>query len=470
MKSGDLSGSRDSLAAKLRNPTLGVYLLALGIILTVTAYCGQLHSPYLEHDDWNFLLPASWGKGYATPWQKTLTEGRWLNYWWYLLIGARWSATAAAWAYALLVALFAGVLSFRLEGHARKLLLTLVIFFSPMFAELSIWPAALAASRLLLALSALAFAFAGRRGRMVALGLATFLAVMSYAGAAPVILLAYVFMRRVERQSELAITLAIYLAAYALSILCIATLNYAYHDHFGVLIEGWRRPHPAHDPAGFWANCLIQLDHLRQTSAFLRWPLLVSAISALLVLRYGQRRLWESIMLVAIMAFAMDLGVAALGGVWVPVRSMGWLWVTMALTVILASDVRRQWATRLGYLGVVALLLAGLLHWGAVYRTRRATGNYIDAVGTALAHEAAGREVVLVGDVRKVRPLRYLYADPHTQLRMAWFGSYGVRSRSCSGAQCGELISFAREHRIRQLIFPYHDLLVVYFRRGAVFP
>lgn len=85
-----------------------VYLLAVGIMFMVVAYYGQLMSPYLEHDDWDFLLPAIWGRDCASPWHKTLTEGRWLNYWWYLLIGERWSATAAAWAYTLFSAALGG--------------------------------------------------------------------------------------------------------------------------------------------------------------------------------------------------------------------------------------------------------------------------------------------------------------------------------------------------------------------------
>lgn len=459
-----------SSVLKILNPTLAVYLLALGIIFICVAYYGQLLSPYLEHDDWDSLLSANWGDGFASPWKKTLSEGRWVNYWWYLLIGVHWSAAAAACAYSLFAALFACFLSLRVEGYAGKFLLTLVIFFSPVFAELSIWPATLAASMLLLFLSVLAFLFLGRYGQKIALGLFTFLLVMSYAGAAPVVLLAYVYMKKVERTREFVATLGIYLAAYLLALLCIATLNYFYHEHFGLVMENWRNARPAHDLASLWTNGLGQLDVLRRSFFYLRWPCLISAVSVVLVFLYGQRQLLVSLMLVAAMAFLMDMGLATLNGTPVPFRAMGWLWVALVLPVFLMLGTRRRLLVGCGYLGILWMLLVGVLYWDAEYMLRKHTGNYIHDVGVALSHAGDGRHVVLVGNPQSVPQLRPMYVQPELHLKRAWQKEFGLQSAGCEEALCRELAAYARDQHIEKLIFPYGDMEVVYFRRGAVFP
>lgn len=450
--------------------TLAVYLLALGVIFVGMAHYGQLLSPYLEHDDWDSLLSSAWGKGYASPWQKTLSEGRWVNYWWFLLVGQHWSAAAAARAYLWFAALFACLLSWRVEGRAGKFLLTLVLFFSPVFAELSVWPATLASSMLLLCLAMLAFLWLGRRGQQVGLGLFTFLLVMSYAGAAPIVLLAYVYLRKVERPRELAVTLAIYLAAYALSVLGIATLNDFYHGHFGLVLEGWRKAHPPHDIAGLWTNGLAQLEVLRQTFSQLRWPCLIAVVGALLVYRHGQRRLLVSLLLVAVLAFSMDMGLATLNGTQVPFRAMGWLWVALVLPVLLMLGTSRRVLVGCGWLGLLCLLQVGVSRWNAEYRVRRDTGNYIHDVGLALAQARGNRPVVLVGDPPSVPQLQPLFAEPSLQLRRAWQKEFGLRSEKCQEAQCQELAAYAHDQHIGKLIFPYQGVEVVYFRRGAVFP
>lgn len=446
------------------------YLVAVAIMFAALGYFGQLHTPYIEHDDWNFLIPESFGKGYATPWQKTLTEGRWINYWWYLLIGVRWSATAAVAAGTACVAVFACALASGVEGHARRLLLALALFFSPIFAELSVWPAVLAASRLLLALAVLWLAWPRAGGKWVALGLATFLAVMSYAGVAPIILLAFVFLRQVERKRELLAAVVVYLVAYVLSVLAIATLNSVWNEHFGVIIEGWRKPHPAYDLASFWNNCLLQLEYLGQRGAFLRVPLLVAAVAALFALHAGPRKRVEAVLLVAAMAFAMDVGMAGLAGVHVPVRSMAWLWVTMALMAAFAWESRDRRARTGAWACAALLLVLGALDWRGEYRVRQPAGDLVYAIGAAAASQNAGREIVLAGDVRSVGPLYLLFDDPHTNLRMAWFKAFHLDARSCRDTECAALARYAAQQGVRDLIFPWDGKLVVYFRPGAAMP
>ncbi|WP_156470109.1 hypothetical protein [Acetobacter cerevisiae] len=57
----------------------------LAIILFFLVSSGAAQHIYFEHDDWDFMTKLAPGMvPYASPWQKTLFEGRWVNWVWSL--------------------------------------------------------------------------------------------------------------------------------------------------------------------------------------------------------------------------------------------------------------------------------------------------------------------------------------------------------------------------------------------------
>jgi len=446
------------------------YLVGAGLILLCLAYWGELRSPYIEHDDWDFLLPPGWGHGYATPWQKTLSEGRWINYLWYLGVGMHWSAQAAARAYLGLLIFFACLFGFAIEQPWKKLLVILVVFFSPAFAQLSTWPAVLTASALVLALATSCFLSERALARNIALAVFTFLAIMSYSGAAPLILLAHIYLGKVERPRQLGASLAIYLASYALAILAIASLNYFYHDHFGLVIENWRRPHAPQNLHDLWSNLLLQLAVFGASMRFL-WGLVLIWLVAIAVLLRSPWR-WRLICVVAasVLAFSMDTGISVLDGLGTPFRAMGWVWITLMLPMLFLTDSNQKVIANLGYLGLVWMLAVGVISWNGVYRTRKPAGDYIYALGKDLSQIRGDRSVVLVGDVRSVPPLHPLWNSPKRQIQMALLKIYGIPSRACEPGLCNHVKAYVQTHRIDDLMFDYQGQMVVYFRPGASSP
>lgn len=59
-----------------------IYPLIIGVFLVVS---GQAQYGFVEHDDFDFLLRPTEILVYATPFQRTLSEGRWINYLWSFL-------------------------------------------------------------------------------------------------------------------------------------------------------------------------------------------------------------------------------------------------------------------------------------------------------------------------------------------------------------------------------------------------
>jgi len=55
-------------------------LIFIGAILFILLSLNQFNYPIINHDDWDFLFLQGAVPGYGTPWERTLWEGRWINY------------------------------------------------------------------------------------------------------------------------------------------------------------------------------------------------------------------------------------------------------------------------------------------------------------------------------------------------------------------------------------------------------
>ncbi|MEY7149551.1 hypothetical protein AB9C31_11210, partial [Enterobacter cloacae] len=57
------------------------FLLYAILILALIIVSGRASHVFIEHDDWIFMSnPPSWYGTYGSPWAKTLSEGRWINF------------------------------------------------------------------------------------------------------------------------------------------------------------------------------------------------------------------------------------------------------------------------------------------------------------------------------------------------------------------------------------------------------
>ena len=309
----------------------------------------QLSDPLIRHDDY----PAFFGHAEAY-YGKTLTEGRWLNYWW-MSRETMWPANFAFLHYLLGWALFcAAVATSAFARDARLIYVALTAFLialSPQAYLISAWFNTLGLGIWIVAIFAILTLYVGSRGARVLMlffGPISMLAYTTY----PLAMSALLFARHDTRRSIWDVLLLLLLLAVSmmLGLLIIYTLNYHYHGIFGLEIAEWRNPDPARGLADLWANAQIvlpfYLEEILTSMGFgIAWIsamnmfLLVAAMAILI-----QQRTLEPVYLLVGLAAAVGVLMAnsLKEGVDIPMRAMFGAWVFFALILARAVFVLSQ--------------------------------------------------------------------------------------------------------------------------------
>lgn len=105
----------------------GFYII---FVLLFLISSGQLTDTFVNHDDWDWLIRPGDVAGYGTPWQKTLWEGRWVNYYWSIIS----QNLTANWTYLLFISLYTtGIwfVSYILSNNSFSAIVAIGLFFSP---------------------------------------------------------------------------------------------------------------------------------------------------------------------------------------------------------------------------------------------------------------------------------------------------------------------------------------------------
>lgn len=109
------------------------------VIAAFLVLSGQAYYGFVNHDNFDWLIRPGEVQGYGTPWQKTLWEGRWINYLWSLFsynLTPAFSSLLFIFAYCLSCWLLTRVV---IQPRA-SVLAALALFFSPIGADISLWP------------------------------------------------------------------------------------------------------------------------------------------------------------------------------------------------------------------------------------------------------------------------------------------------------------------------------------------
>ena len=256
----------------------------------------NLFDPMIRHDDFPALLGDE-----TLYYEKTLLEGRWLNYLWHLrgFVTPSWLNFLV---YQLFWAIFAACTAIAVFGRSaplgRVLALSFLIVLAPTAFVISLWYNTLIPGLGIVAL----FAYLATRHppRVMRLLFPVFvpLTLLCYT-TYPVLLLMVVLGARDTDRSlkDLAVTMGIFVASFAAGMLLIYSLNYAYHGVFGVPMADWRNPNPIHDLAGLWHNLgmvMTMFGRLANVLSFKHLPLLVImaslvAIASVIVWRTAPR-------------------------------------------------------------------------------------------------------------------------------------------------------------------------------------
>ena len=130
--------------------------VVIAVAFLLTKGVAQAVTPFIRQDDWPFLLPAG-TRGVLPTSYYNISEGRWLNYAWWAVVGQHGGPTIAALTYALGYALLvAGMWRVLHRSGIRPrpavdVLLGIALFASCVWVQLLYWPGTLTPSVLIAA-------------------------------------------------------------------------------------------------------------------------------------------------------------------------------------------------------------------------------------------------------------------------------------------------------------------------------
>ena len=316
-------------------------LLTFAVMLLVSA--PQLADPLIRFDD----FPAYFGDEHLF-YEKTLSEGRWLNYWW-IARPFIWSPTTNFMVYQLAWAVFAAAASLNALGpNARPFhtyVLAILIALSPQAFLISGWFNTLILGAWVIALFAVISLYVSNRTMRWLFLIFAPISMMAYS-TYPLMLAALCLTRHDARRSlaDLVGLVALLALSIGLGMLLMYSINYLVHGYFGIAIAEWREPNPATTFEGLRANAerlMPQfMGRLFISSAFgevaigvLNLALLAAAFAVLLVKRPGVAVYIATGIAVSIALVAVH---GLKEGVAIPMRALISVWVLFAITLIKA--------------------------------------------------------------------------------------------------------------------------------------
>jgi len=418
--------------------------LAFAFVVFIFLYAtSQLGTPYIRHDDFDFLMPQGWTGGYSTPWEKTLTEGRWISYLWYQVSQHLTPKSS----YLLYIATYFAMscaVTHHISDSRTFLLCGLAVFFSPMFGDLSLWPTGMFISVAIGSLSTLAVILVKKNHVLPVVFISTTLLTLTYPPIAPIVLLAATIKTadsQIRAKAALATT---YVVAFATGSLAIYCLNYFEHGYFGVKVATWRHPQPLHSVTDAISNIALYYD---SWSALLRTyaiPVACGFIASILAMaRVETRRTAMSILLAALLICGIELGIVLIAGTPIPPRSYAWLWVVICILCAQAAMSVQIPFKATGLILLSLLAIYGIHSWLNLYRHKQPIAAYQAELAIWIHQYQAITGipyVAVVGDPRRIPELRSMdIPNVMPALSMSMLKTYGIKLEECTAIYCNEV-------------------------------
>lgn len=422
--------SREQVSALFQGS--GVFLAVILLVLTTS---GAVQTLYFEHDDWPFmtrLLPDM--ASYISPWDKTLSEGRWVNWLWSLearTLPARFLYCLYMLGYSLFCWLAACLM---VSKTPYRILLAFLLFFSVPFSILSLWPATLTP---MVWLSAL-FIFS-----VLTLGFNVFLFsvynILIFLSYSPMISSVTLLVLAVFPFFCLEIVL-FYGLSYLAGILTSFSLNKIFHGTFGIVLEGWRHPHPVHGLNDFRINSVkaskfwIESFQTYEMEFVISFFLIISAF-------YFNRKTVIQFILGAGLVFLCESLLQVFSGADSPVRSTYWIWCFFigAFAIFIRTvEPDTRWKGCVILTGALPILCSGGLLWFRTIQGYAKVSQYESYLGNRIVSTGA-TTVYVCGDVQTVPALKY---QAYRAVRLAMWKQYAVNLQPGPEAVCSAVAAF----------------------------
>ncbi len=415
------------------------------LALVLTDAVSQASAPFIRRDDWPFLLPPHTPFA-SSVYAKNLSEGRWLNWAWWVGVGQHSTPLTASLTYVTAYVVFVAGLWRVLRPVDRALhwavdaLLGLTVFASALWVQLLYWPGTLTPSVLVAAAAVWTLPWASRtRPRLaVWLLLATVLTTLTYPPVGVVLFLAAVVQLRTGPWKDVLLLAGGYVVAYAVGVAVIYGLNGISFGHLGLKIAAWRHPNPIHDLHTLRVNAgRFAREALRLGSAL--WIAALVGIVAVVAAWLDRTIRPLLVRLVAGLAVVVALSAAQTVVTGVVTDPRGELWAWMAVLVPAALLLGGAgWSPRIGIACLAALTVFGVLTWraniGAHQQTRSEYAALVDRA-TVPGPSGTRRPVVLYQDpAQRATSKGSIMAG--TLRMMVRQAQGGVVPRWCAPAEC----------------------------------
>ena len=239
------------------------------------------------------LIPPDQYRGFATPWSKTLSEGRWISLLWTKLSYNLSLTGVYLWFLAIYTLLCIGLFRVLSGGGAAKFsaLASATLFFSALAGENAQWPTGMIPPFFFSMVAVWLMTTIVGSATTLAVYLLIYLTVMSYPPMAAVIFLTYIVCVRPSDARAWLVSNVSYVAVFGSAVFSIFSLNYIYHGTFGVVPESWREPrNPLLSLSQFSPNLWRYSEFWVSAWAAMKWPLVVSGFAYVLCLWLDVRR------------------------------------------------------------------------------------------------------------------------------------------------------------------------------------
>lgn len=376
------------------------WIYAVAILFSMLA-TGQLSNPFIAHDDYDWLNAQSFGQGFESPWSKSFSEGRWIEYLW-SLVSINLGINEAFALYLLLYSCLCFIIAKLIRGRAG-ILIALTIFFAPMGADAMLWPVTQIPALAIYIFAFLLLGLADSDVKKVAtLPLAVIGGFLSYPAFLPVLLLCYGMIFSGSIRGAI-VGLGAYTTSFFTAVIVAFTLNYIFHGHFTIHPAPWRNATPLFDNGTLYNNFVRYLKYY--DGIIKLWPaLVVSAFCyAICFFTNTYRRRCTIVLLYGVTILLMEAALCIISGVDLPMRSSTWVWILLLAPC--ATLLKRDGIAWVGGASALILLCSGISAWHHEYQNIQGIYPAMHFIGEQTSQAMAINEgrfekIVTYGDSR----------------------------------------------------------------------
>ncbi|EPO4108649.1 hypothetical protein ACUADT_001042 [Enterobacter cloacae] len=357
------------------------FLVYAIVILALIIFSGRASHVFIEHDDWIFMSnPPSWYGTYGSPWAKTLSEGRWINFL-YSFVQKELDFRVIYYIQVSLYAILCWLFSYKtIANNIVRLAFSISLFLCMPIIEIMGWPATQTPFILITIAFIYSFEVKNIYLRTFSGYILGIMAILTYPVALAIMCIYMSIKASCEVKYNTSKTIKwllfiglFYFLSYLSGVVIIYALNSKFHGVFGVVIEAWRNPKPAHDYATLMNN--ISSTSLYFLDIFDYYGIiLVLFIISVVVAFASSFRSALVVMCPIVLSMTIDILIHVYSGVDVPARSTAWLWFGFASILILLLNSNTSSIIKLLVSASLAsLIYMGMSYWFDIYKPRYAT-------------------------------------------------------------------------------------------------